>query len=83
MNKNCASCGRSVDRKDRHKTRHGLYVCRSCQAKGVTLSPPQKLAVMKKKIKKLEPKFWRALLLAGLMAFSLWMFFKVLESAAS
>ncbi len=83
MLKNCASCGLSFDRKATHKTRHGMYVCRQCQAKGVTLSSPQKLAVMKKKIKKLEPKFWRALLLGGLVISTLWMFFKILESAAS
>jgi len=81
--KNCASCGLSFDRKDTHKNRHGMYVCRPCQAKGVTLSSPQKLAIFRKKLKQLEPKLWRALLLAGLVVFSLWMFFKILESAAS
>ena len=83
MLKNCASCGLSIDRKATHKTRHGMYVCRPCQAKGVTLSSPQKLAIFRKKLKQLEPKLWRALLLGGLVISTLWMFFKILESAAS
>jgi len=46
-------------------------------------SHPQKLAIFRKKLKQLESKLWRALLLGGLMVSTLWMFFKILASAAS
>ena len=81
--KTCSACNISIERKNCHKNRYNEYICRTCQSAGVKLTWRRRLKNLRKKLEKIEPKFWRIAIKTGLAVFVLWMLFRTFESVGS
>jgi hypothetical protein len=83
MLKTCFVCSNTVERADCHKNRYGKYICRKCQSAGVTPTLRQRVRNLIAKMRTMERKLWLMLIRVLLVAFALWIFFRILASVDS
>ena len=78
--KQCSACAASVERGKCHKNRHGEYICRSCQAAGVTVTFRRRVKILAKKIDRI---FWKITFYAGAFLVVVWFLWRTFDQVGS